>query len=98
MLSLVTPEKRVPEDHPLRQVKTLAADAVAGIRADVQLGRTALDPAGAAAKSTMLYKTSTTAQLANRLGSREPFDGYYETACAKFPIDTNGSESRRGHL
>ena len=28
MLSLVTPEKRVPEDHPLRQVKTLAEDAL----------------------------------------------------------------------
>ncbi len=28
MLSLVTPEKRVPEDHPLRQVKALAEDAL----------------------------------------------------------------------
>jgi transposase len=28
MLSLVTPEKRVPEDHPLRQVKSLAEDAL----------------------------------------------------------------------
>jgi hypothetical protein len=28
MLSLVTPEKRVPEDHPLRQVKVLAEDAL----------------------------------------------------------------------
>ena len=28
MLSLVTPEKRVPEDHPLRQVKGLAEDAL----------------------------------------------------------------------
>ena len=30
MLSLVTPEKRVPEDHPLRQVKILAEDALPG--------------------------------------------------------------------
>jgi transposase len=28
MLSLVTPEKRVPEDHPLRQVKVMAEDAL----------------------------------------------------------------------
>jgi hypothetical protein len=28
MLSLVTPEKRVPEDHPLRQVKVLAEEAL----------------------------------------------------------------------
>jgi hypothetical protein len=28
MLSLVTPEKRVPEDHPLRQVKVLADEAL----------------------------------------------------------------------
>src|SRR4051794_36356174 len=28
MLSLVTPEKRVPEDHPLRQVKILAEEAL----------------------------------------------------------------------
>lgn len=28
MLSLVTPEKRVPEDHPLRQVKVMAEEAL----------------------------------------------------------------------
>src|SRR5450432_2967329 len=28
MLSLVTPEKRVPADHPLRQIKTLAEEAL----------------------------------------------------------------------
>jgi transposase len=31
MLSLVTPDKRVPADHPLRRIKALADQALAGL-------------------------------------------------------------------
>ena len=31
MLSLVTPDQRVPKDHPLRKVKALADEALAAL-------------------------------------------------------------------
>jgi hypothetical protein len=31
MLSLVTPDRRVPADHPLRRIKALADQALAGL-------------------------------------------------------------------
>jgi hypothetical protein len=57
MLSLVTPEKRVPEDHPLRQVKTLAEDALRTLSPVFEqmyssVGRPSIPPGAAAEGDT----------------------------------------------
>ena len=49
MLSLRTPEKRVPADHPLRQVKVLVDDALDALRVDLdkmysKVGRASVPP------------------------------------------------------
>src|SRR5258708_2577535 len=54
MLTLLSPERCVPQKHPLRAVKALADAALRelspGVRRDVQRDRAALNPAGASAE------------------------------------------------
>ena len=54
LLTLTTPERRVPQDHPIRRIKALADAELARLSPvfddDVQRAGSALDPARGAAQ------------------------------------------------